>query len=192
VVLLLFVSTLIENKMKKTLTQYWVCTQNSQVTWFIFAPTAVDEKRYREKGDFYSWWVKYTFYAQPVHESVYCVTNKEWQCHIQEYAPYFGEGYVKSFGSSHHWAYKKFQVYDAPAPGLMDVRIGNPSVHFYAYSSLDEAKSLSPYWAVSIGSGTTEKWWVVSPVPEDFVDGPKNSYWSWTLRYTFYAKKLDD
>jgi len=76
------------------------------------------------------------------------VTNQRWECRLQEGTPYLDNGYqkfIKGDDNPHHWGYKRFQVYDAPGAGLIEVKAGDPPVQFWAHSKNDD-KKLTLYW----------------------------------------------
>jgi len=173
---------------KKSLTRYWACmiSEKTKTKWFFFAPDEEDDKYYEKKGDFYSWWVKYPFYAETVPETIYYVTNKEWQCTIQEDVPYLQDGYVKGFGENDHWKLKKFQAYNCPVPGTVAFRCGQPVVQFWAYKGNND-QNLTHYYALSI----EPKWWIVSLSDTDLEEARKSGFWGWNLQFSFWAKKIE-
>jgi len=125
------------------------------------------------------------------------VTNQRWECRLQEGTPYLDNGYqkfIKGDDNPHHWGYKRFQVYDAPGAGLIEVKAGDPPVQFWAHSKNDD-KKLTLYWILKKRHGSENRtiWFVFAPNYMDERQVARGSdFWGWELVQRFYARSKVD
>jgi len=125
------------------------------------------------------------------------ITNQRWECRLQEGSPYLENGYskfIKGDDNPHHWGYKRFQVYDAPGPGLIEIKAGDPPVHFWAHSKNDD-KKLTLYWILKKRHQHENRniWFVFAP---NYMDERQvargGDFWGWELLQRFYARSKVD
>jgi len=132
--------------------------------------------------------------TQEPREVTIFITNKQWECRIQEGSPHLENGFVKAIrgdDNPHHWGSKKFQVYDAAGPDLVEVNCGTPNVRFWA-SFKNETQKLSEYW-VCRKNGQRPQWWVFAPNDQDrSVHRRGGDFWGWEVIQKFFARSKVD
>jgi len=130
-------------------------------------------------------------------EIVIYVTNKQWECRLQEGTPYVQDGFqkaIKGDDNPHHWGQKRFQVYDSPGSGLLEVKAGDPPVQFWAHSKNDD-KKLTLYWVLRRRHPAENRmmWFVFAPnYGDERTLARGNDFWGWELVQRFYARSKVD
>jgi len=134
--------------------------------------------------------------AEP-HEIIIYVTNKQWECRLQEGAPYLENGYqkaIKGDDNPHHWGQKRFQTYDGPGNGLIEIKAGDPQIQFWAHSK-NEDRKLTLYWVCKKRHPHENRtiWFIFAPNYSDERQVARGSdFWGWDVNQKFYAKSKVD